>query len=120
MQATRAVLTSKVIVSDLSKLLVFKSAFRFKKAFFEVQAAHIWQLPRHPSAFGSFLATLPHLAASSPPLPPTTLDSAFGARISRVSLQLLSTDFHVLLRPTRTGYGRSRRHAFSLWTCARG
>ncbi|KAL3898313.1 MAG: hypothetical protein SGPRY_012867, partial [Prymnesium sp.] len=35
--ATRAVLTGRVMVSDLSKLLVFKSAFRFKKAYYEVQ-----------------------------------------------------------------------------------
>lgn len=60
LEATRAVMTGKVQVSELSKLVVFKSAFKLKRAVFEAYAAgrlRTWRLGAKPGARARLVTT---------------------------------------------------------------
>ena len=64
LDATRAVITGRVQVSDLTKLLLFKSAFRFKRAVFE--AFKNEQMAKETPAAAARLDVRARLDASPP------------------------------------------------------
>ena len=65
LEATRAVITGRVQVSDLGKLLVFKSAFRLKRAVFDAYKASL-QLTQNGRAAPEHLDPLTKLQRSPP------------------------------------------------------